>query len=630
MGPTHRLSSLERLPDEVLCIICDLLAPLDDNRSGLREFSLTSRRCGKVATDRRLERVSFTVRGRVQIRKELERFYAVFGEECLRFIRQVRLISEPLWHELSGARPYDYCELPTTSTWLESIDFNNFPTPAISDQSKMEIIWQPLVSLIDQLPCLKDLIYSCRDQIPSCLLSGLYRHYRRYSDFRLHMHTFSLRSLYVPRTDISRPIDLHEYRLITSPFLHSIATKIFDYGPEGLLGYNEVAIERMIRGMAPNLKSVAIFKLRMPVVSPFPKPQRVGLGRPSHEMGDMARGKLVTLVLCGLNDFNQIDRLDQQTDFTMLRSLSLEHSLPVLQKFIQISQNPGLSALQSLDVDLSWCNGPSNDHREIRQATNSLLGNLPPLEILNLRGMFNESTMRVILDRHSPRLKVLTFNMPPTTFQLRCTCRFDLTPALATEMSTRFSLLETLELPVPRTRGDEQEVAIYRALGRLPRLRLLSIHLDGQQRSAVAVPHGLGYGMSHLDVRETLRNSAVDESLASSIARAIMMNPTSRLERIGLGILANRVADDVFRHVLLRVGPHWVATRRGERIDIQVWNSGMKGVLGVPRPHVPLYTEFSGRRDIRSAWESLWGPPADRSRPWWSIPLAAMPDALDS
>ena len=96
MGSTHRLSSLETLPDELLCIICDLLAPLDDNRSDIREFSLASRRCDKVAANRRLERVSLIVRGRVQILKELERFYAVFDKECLHLIHQVRLISGSL------------------------------------------------------------------------------------------------------------------------------------------------------------------------------------------------------------------------------------------------------------------------------------------------------------------------------------------------------------------------------------------------------------------------------------------------------------------------------------------------------------------------------------------------------
>jgi hypothetical protein len=105
--------------------------------------------------------------------------------------------------------------------------------------------------------------------------------------------------------------------------------------------------------------------------------------------------------------------------------------------------------------------------------------------------------------------------------------------------------LEELTIETRRSRGDASEVALYRALGRLPRLQKLCLHLDASPAPFIhvaeasgsvrretyvepwfdawdteVVRHGLGpHRQGH--IRDVFVNSAIDSALATSVFKAI-------------------------------------------------------------------------------------------------------------
>jgi hypothetical protein len=103
-------------------------------------------------------------------------------------------------------------------------------------------------------------------------------------------------------------------------------------------------------------------------------------------------------------------------------------------------------------------------------------------------------------------------------------------------------ILEELTLLMPRTGGDEQEVALYRALGTFPWLKRISLIFDCSKFNVCRMLENF-----HLNTPENVRialiKAAVDSSLASSIFSTIdnaglCHDPTShsRLECLTLKV----------------------------------------------------------------------------------------------
>jgi hypothetical protein len=113
--------------------------------------------------------------------------------------------------------------------------------------------WLPFAQFLGQLPGLTDLVYACINQIPACVLDALHQHLPR---SRLHVRTFSLRSLYQERDQLD-DIDPDEYLLATSSCLYSIRAKCKPYDTWRRFSFNLEAVERMVvSGCAPRLRRV--------------------------------------------------------------------------------------------------------------------------------------------------------------------------------------------------------------------------------------------------------------------------------------------------------------------------------------------------------------------------------------
>lgn len=114
-----------------------------------------------------------------------------------------------------------------------------------------------VVSFLIRLPRLTDIVYACTEQVPQALLETLHTSLPR---CRLHVHSFSLRSLFRYFNEGPNPrqgIDDAEFMLAKSANLTCVAVLTSDLFDD-MINYNEEALRSMVAGLAPNLKYVYI------------------------------------------------------------------------------------------------------------------------------------------------------------------------------------------------------------------------------------------------------------------------------------------------------------------------------------------------------------------------------------
>ncbi|CZT18426.1 uncharacterized protein RCC_04271 [Ramularia collo-cygni] len=325
-----------------------------------------------------------------------------------------------------------------------------------------------------------------------------------------------------------------DLQVATSPCLESVTLR-YEAKEEEFENYNYDALLEMIAGAAPNLRHVTLesggeyrctqghtnstdpnlqhpWGPRKPWRADiFPKPQP-----PSSKA-------LKGLDIRRWMNKNDLIVLSNKTDFSLLRSLHIQAGVEELCWL-----TCRLSSLQTLDINLGERNGINTE--ELHPATKTFFLSLPPLKHLTLRGTWTSDTLEVILGRHGPTLLSL--------FCPVCTSPIDVELVQAC-----CTVLEELSIPIQRTQGDFQEVAMYRALGQLPaRTVTLSLRQTdpvhtrkhfSERRQLWDPVKPLHAHFSGDEIRDLLVNCAVDEDLSQSIFVQI----ASRREQMGLPIL---------------------------------------------------------------------------------------------
>jgi hypothetical protein len=215
-------------------------------------------------------------------------------------------------------------------------------------------------------------------------------------------------------------------------------------------------------------------------------------------------------------------------DFSALRALKL--NVPVEHELL-----PAPDQFPSL-VTLSFACMTSPASPGYWEVVGTFLRHLPRLTTLGLRNWKRSVSVIPLL---RPELRILDL----TTHLVRCQdpLRNDHILAIAEVCP----YLEELTIETRRSRGDASEIALYRALGRLPRLQNLCLKLDasptpfisvvdadGSIRQDTAVepwfddwdtqyirqglnPHRRGH------IRDVFANSAIDSALARSIFEVV-------------------------------------------------------------------------------------------------------------
>ena len=280
------------------------------------------------------------------------------------------------------------------------------------DKASQEKAWSSLVAFLPNFIHLKEVVYACRNQVPAGLLRALHSHPRTP---RLHVHGFSLRSLYQSRSNL-RNIDDDEYLLISSQCLTSIRARdtTSGYDSRGHVSFNEEAIWRMVARESPAIKAVSIWA-RLPghsfdhywALSP-PKPQWPGFFREAPHSVDKL-GALEKLTLAGDGRFSPsaVRNWGKHTNFNALRSLQLHSrsaSLAFLQALTVAVKSQSFASLQTLA--LAGYSFSRHEQGHFDSVIAQLLHSLRPLAHLHISGIFRNETLNAILS-YGPTLRKL-------------------------------------------------------------------------------------------------------------------------------------------------------------------------------------------------------------------------------
>jgi hypothetical protein len=294
------------------------------------------------------------------------------------------------------------------------------------------------------------------------------------------------------------------------------------------------------------------------------------------------------------------------------------------------------SSLAHLEVNFNL-NDESEFTTEYLTTASSFLTNLPVLSILIVRGWHSGFATYSTLKHHRPRL--IRLSMIPVSGQTislqNLNCLVEKCP-----------LLEELSIRIKRSRGDAQEVSMYRRIGSLLRLRYLDLQLDASDPDVISEVDDHDdddllerYNTSSFDIldqqypeesnlqddhlRNTFINGALDRDLAECIFQTITLGKRSSvlqsmdIQVTGAGcpsLSQGHIAG--FQDVLEALGqPHRVfrqdnGVSRVERVEDPRW--------------LFKHSSFSYMLPyVRYTFEQLWPPKADNwYESWHSFPLA--------
>lgn len=495
-----------RLPPELRYTICELI--YNTHLGSLVNLASCSKHSYTISTPLLYHTFKVCMANPAQLVQVVEHYANRLGRDNA-FGRVRRL-------EISGPAPHHDPVPRPPSTWEYNYDsevsilgtderYNNFwhrrPLEYVVESAyRTDGDWQPLADLIKKLPALADLVFQRFDQVPPCLLQALHK-YR--PSCRLHVNPFSLYSLSAEPA-IADP---HELMLATSPCLYSISIGVGTANP-GI--YPETyhlagAVMRMVSGLAPNLMKVYLYREpgddqqidEQALLSSF-RPHWVDL--PIAKMPLQKNGSLSHLDL--YHSCSILPRFlrgwSKHTDFTRLQSLRLGGWIKP-DTVNDLANNYEFPCLTTLDLSLSRMSDPRY-YELVTQFVHRQSG----LRVLEMDWVYCISLNRVL----GRNLRALTLR----PFWPRKVC---LTVNDIDQIRQRCPFIENLSLAMHRSEGNTKEVALYRALGTIPKLQHLCLNFVQPSLPTNDFPS------SRYCLRKGLINCAVDERLALEIFETI-------------------------------------------------------------------------------------------------------------
>jgi hypothetical protein len=570
---------LEHLPLDILEGICAHLAADLGRLEKLSLFALasTSKRLRSAAARFQFQTITIHFQDESGLRHQVESWRELLGaRKPIPYVRRLGIVEETPQEEWDDPNDRvrwppdieeDYFEPVPSEVWpldkddefwtrAEPIEFDPWePVPPPSTKADEQRLWAPVADFIRSLQGLRDVDYQCKRQIPATLLAAL--KVKDDGTVRLHMYGFSLRSLY---QDPSHPhdIDEDEFHLATSPCLSSIRVSVPHHHnrPRGTdhVGrhcFVEDAVAQMVEGLAPNLKSLSVattYSQRVPRENEAATWSGFFPAQPTNELAQgRGKGALQTLALeSGVQvDPDTIRAWNSRTDFTTLRSLHLHGqplAVPTLNVLSEISEAAGLRSLSSLSLWTTsfWRDDLENVHDDCKIADVELarfLRTVPSLQSLELKGTFASETFGAILHSHGSSIQKLRL-LPERDREIQPD-PFVLTRERIETLVEVCPNIRDLELLVPRSKGDEEEARIYRALAGFPLLDRLSLFLDCSNIRAVEMAEQGSNGSSGAaDKPDPIICDAIinlntsDRALATDIFDAICLHRSPRLIRL--------------------------------------------------------------------------------------------------
>jgi hypothetical protein len=524
-------SRLESLPLECLEEICGQLA--QTYQPSVFTFALVSKKLYLAATSVLFHTVKIDVRYRTKLIETIEQL----PPAMYRHIRHL-IITGSMARRLQD----------TPENMLKS---GRFYRPIEADRAPLGVVyeedeaWMPLASLIGKLPGLTDLTYQCSNQFSPCLLREL--HDNQSPKCRLHIEKFQLVSLQNPEPDS------HEVALATSPNLTSICTDWGVVNIDGSPDYSQEAMWEMLSGLAPNLQKVSVRYVSNPwnqTSGVIPENPCKSLKLPGRDARHHDGQSVAILRELSINrtstTFPQFAAAIDLSVLRVLELLSIETETMV--EFIAgVYTLPSLEQLSFSLPSLIRDESPTDNDEIVCQ----FLRSFSPLRYLSMKGYVTRATWDTMLEHHSQGLQTLHIHVLEKNVECVVFGQQDIQ-----RISDTCLHLKELSINIPRSRGDVNEVAMYRAFGSIKKLRCLYLDLDasniafqwaykeeggaggtGVWESAIEptfdefdtefYPFELGFTgrkIRHGHVKNTIANGALDKKLALAIAQVISLN----------------------------------------------------------------------------------------------------------
>ncbi|KIM98379.1 hypothetical protein OIDMADRAFT_31182 [Oidiodendron maius Zn] len=436
---------------EVLQEICRHL-----DLKSLSAFAITNKQCNSIANIFLLRTIRITLSTRVKLQQDIDHWMRRLDTTSFKYVRRL---------EVQGCLPPEQDDLAkpsaTISARLGNIAEDNGGTDnELMDTEDKDLLmfrwlpdrrchedrtWQPVVNFLRRFPALADLVFTSSDQFSPCLLEVLHQNH---PNCRLHITFFHYLS------SPQRNTDLHDLALASSPSLYSISVFLYEVNGDENSAHDEaLSLWWRTYGVAPNLKDIRIFYR---FVDDSPSSEAVldaGMGplrdSPLLETHQArvwpAKLERLELHRHGLVTLSMLNVLSTYIDFSVLRILKLKDALEDGER----------------DTD------------EYHFRLEFFLRSLPPLRNLRVSGRFRQNTFDAIVEHHGKSLRQLWLEAIDEIDG------FVFNYSRVEKIRQHCLMLEDLTLdPIPRSKGDVREVAIYRKLGEMIKVRKLSLVLD--------------------------------------------------------------------------------------------------------------------------------------------------------
>ncbi|GLA67359.1 hypothetical protein AtubIFM54640_010339 [Aspergillus tubingensis] len=583
------------------------------------------------------------------------------GRQYLRFARTLELVclEEPwletktakrLWQKNNWANKFVlFNPIATADTLiqhslLETRDLSlGFLNLAVSYYQQQD--WEPVISLLSRMKCIRLLSYAMRNMFPTCLYQALQR---LHPACRLDIWTPQSPTLDLPGLGRSHPCVGNEFKqpfdlnILRSPALQTInAVYTLNRDAEQGWVYNDEAFGFVC--MAPNLKHLLIHDMYGRDENPITKVKKEWQEFSLNTKPPSFTASIETLTFIDYDPHNPHERIllniSTMLNLSNLRSLDMGvHSEPAML----IKAASIMIHLERLHINMLPWNKHMKMHWDVdsEDATwdiedmISAVRAFRPLRFLCLRGLRSFASLSRIVSHHNT-LAGLSIE---ASDRQRQTPQEGLKYPISNSEHVRLIAnlcprLEELRMPLQRLQGNAQECEIYKALGQLSRLHTVFFDLDCDPRHTPLrdeLP-------SSACLREILINSAIDESLVTEIFNLVFFNQqTRRIKNMRVKLAIGDVFVRELEHVVRQLGRSFLVTRKdfyiNENVLVDVtevgrvaWQLWREDDIGYIRSiHIP--------KEIKVILEEYWPLQSDsnRSKKWKEFPLLVRSFPLES
>lgn len=460
MGST----TFESLHAELLRRVCDYLD--ETHPESLLAFARVSKTCYAVASGLLFRAIKFAVSDGPQLIQDVQKWEAILlRENGFRHVR--RLILHCLNDGEVKGRHNGYLSLDPYERYTDDLGLRScwdlhvhhpLPSTAYNESSLTNEVWESVAYLMKRLTGLADIFWACSVPLPVCLLQTLHADLQR---CRLHHYPFDL--------SLKESIEPHGSALVKSPCLFSIG--------EVNLVLDALAWDEM-RHQSLRMKEAHVWLPFDGVMDFFGDEDNIPrwTGKQLHQPNALEIFQLNRPPSSSERPLSfSVVRWAAHNNFSALRVLRLDTMVSNLDHLPLAKEFPALETLSFMcfhAARLEYWNTLSN-----------FLSALPRLTALQIKDWACSVSFVPALN---PNLRHLDFRTRGPVYG--APLKGDHIHQLANICPN----LEELNVIIKRSRGNAEEVSLYRAIGRLRRLQYLTLGLD-------AAPPGLDSTIEYFD-----------------------------------------------------------------------------------------------------------------------------------